>query len=159
MSQQLSTKVALVLKKRFNEIYSGKPTAEKVRNTSFETLKSIGLSTSKANTIIEIANYAETPGLSKQKMVRSSNEGVIAHVIPIKGVGKWTAEMMLMFCLSRPDIIAVDDLGIQKGMKQLFGWEDIPRKELCTKMVEEAEKWSPFRTYACMYIWRMLDSA
>jgi DNA-3-methyladenine glycosylase II len=85
-----------------------------------------------------------------------SEEDIIAFLTQIKGVGKWTVEMLLMFSLGRTDILPVDDLGIQQGIKRLYALEETG-KELKKRMIEIAEPWRPYRTYACRYLWRFKD--
>jgi DNA-3-methyladenine glycosylase II len=85
-----------------------------------------------------------------------SEADIIAFLTQIKGVGKWTVEMLLMFSLGRTDILPVDDLGIQQGIKRLYALEETG-KELKKRMIEIAEPWRPYRTYACRYLWRFKD--
>lgn len=76
----------------------------------------------------------------------------------IKGVGKWTVEMLLMFSLGREDVFAVDDLGIQQAMTRLYKLEDLDKKQLKEKMLQLSNKWSPYRTYACLHLWSWKDN-
>ena len=89
---------------------------------------------------------------------QDSNEDVIAQLTEIKGVGKWTVEMILMFVLSREDILPVHDLGIQHGIKQLYGITS-EKKELFKDMESIAEPWRPYRSIACLYLWAHKDMA
>jgi DNA-3-methyladenine glycosylase II len=86
-----------------------------------------------------------------------SNEEVIELLTQIKGVGRWTAEMILMFALQHEDVLPVDDLGIQQAMVKLYNLKFENRKELFEKMYKAAEKWRPYRTYACVHLWRWKD--
>ena len=88
-----------------------------------------------------------------------SNEEVIAYLTQIKGVGQWTAEMLLMFSLGREDVFAVDDLGIQNAMIKLYGINYRKKKNLKEKMLQISGQWSPYRTYACVHLWRWKDNA
>jgi len=83
-----------------------------------------------------------------------SNEDIIEYLTQIKGVGRWTTEMLLMFTLKREDVFAVDDLGIQMAMVGLYGLDNSNKKKLKAEMMAIAAQWSPYRTYACMYLWR-----
>ena len=85
------------------------------------------------------------------------NEAIIELLVQIKGVGKWTVEMLLMFSLGREDVFAVDDLGIQQAMIKIYRLEELDKKALKTKMLELSKKWSPYRTYACLHLWQWKD--
>ena len=116
MSQQLSTKVADVIFKRFLLLYDGKePTPQEIVDTSFDQLRGIGLSNAKVGYVQNVARYMMEHNADDKKINKMSDEEVIAFLTPIKGVGRWTVEMLLMFTLGREDVFAVDDLGIQRG--------------------------------------------
>ncbi len=158
MSQQLSTKVAQVIYKRFLELYDGEePTPQQIVSTPFEKLRGIGLSNAKVNYIQNVAQYAIDHGMDDKKLYKMSDEEVMDFLLPIKGVGRWTVEMQLMFALGREDVFAVDDLGIQQGMIHLYKLDPADKKALKEKMLKISAKWSPYRTYACMMLWRYKD--
>ncbi len=158
LSQQLSTKVADVFRQRFLELYKGKiPTPQQIIETPFETLRSIGLSNAKANYIHNVARFAMEKGMDFKHLDKLTNEEVIEYLTEIKGVGRWTVEMLLMFTLGREDVFAVDDLGIQQAMIALYGIKTSNKKKLAVRMKKISESWSPYRTYACMYLWRWKD--
>jgi DNA-3-methyladenine glycosylase II len=159
MSQQLSTKVAAVIHKRFMDLYEGKPEPVAVLSTSVQALRKIGLSNAKTNYIQNIARFSLEQGIDFKKLNKMRNEEVIEYLTQIKGVGRWTAEMLLMFALGREDVFAVDDLGIQNAMRKLYKLRKMEKKELKQTLQRIAEKWSPYRTYACMYLWRWKDNA
>jgi len=157
-SQQLSTKVADVIYKRFLDLFEGKePTPEQVLELKHEQLRSIGLSNSKVTYVQNVARFALERGLDSRKLQKMENEELIEYLTEIKGVGRWTAEMIMMFALGREDVFAVDDLGIQIAMKNLFGIKISDPKKMKRKMILISEAWSPYRTYACMYLWRWKD--
>ena len=131
MSQQLSTKVAKV----------------------------IGLSNAKTQYVLNVAEFAITHKLADQKLKKLSNEEIIELLTRIKGVGKWTVEMLLMFTLGREDVFAVDDYGIQVAMKKIYKIDDSNKKAFKDKMIRISEKWSPYRTYACLHLWHYKDNA
>jgi DNA-3-methyladenine glycosylase II len=158
MSQQLSTKVASVIHKRFMDLYKGKPKPEIILATSVEDLRKIGLSRAKTNYIQNIARFSLEQGMNFKQLNNMENEEVIEYLTQIKGVGRWTAEMLLMFALGREDVFAVDDLGIQKAMRKLYKLKEMEKKELKERLYRIADKWSPYRTYACMYLWRWKDN-
>jgi len=158
MSQQLSTKVADVFQKRFLNLYGGKtPTADQIAATSFETLRAIGLSNAKANYVLNVCNFFITEKITDTHLHKMSNEELIKYLTQIKGVGQWTVEMILMFTLGREDVFAVDDLGIQQAMCKLYKIDATDKKAMKEKMLLISKKWSPYRTYACRYLWGWKD--
>ena len=159
MSQQLSTKVAAVIFKRFLELYGGdEPTAKQILNTPFETLRAIGLSNAKTNYLHNVARFEVEQGMDASKLGKMSNEGVIEYLTQIKGVGQWTVEMLLMFTLGREDVFAIDDLGIQNAMIRLYKLDRADKKKFREDMLRISGKWKPFRTYACMHLWHWKDN-
>jgi DNA-3-methyladenine glycosylase II len=159
MSQQLSTKVAKVIHQRFINLYEGKePTPEQIIATAPETLRAIGLSNAKTSYVQNVARFALEHGMDHRKLHKMDNEEVIEYLTQIKGVGRWTAEMLLMFALSREDVFAVDDLGIQNAMIALYKLDRADKKQFKEEMLRISKKWSPYRTYACMYLWRWKDN-
>ena len=124
MSQQLSVKVAEVIYKRFLDLYGKtEPTPQQIVDTPNETLRGIGLSNSKVNYVKNVAQFAIDNGMDEKKLSKMTDEEVIQYLIPIKGVGRWTVEMLLIFTLGREDVFAVDDLGVHM---LLNGKADIP---------------------------------
>ncbi len=158
MSQQLSTKVARVIRQRFIDLYGGEPTPQQVVDTPFEKLRGIGLSNAKVNYVQNVAKFELEQGMGHKKLSKMSNEEVIEYLTQIKGVGRWTTEMLLMFALCREDIFAPDDLGLQQAVIGLYGLKHRKKKIMLAKIVKIAEQWSPYRTYACMYLWRWKDN-
>jgi DNA-3-methyladenine glycosylase II len=159
MSQQLSTKVAKVIYHRFLDLYGKKePTPKQIVETPFEKLRGIGLSNAKAIYVLNVAQFALEHGLEDKKIRKMSNEDIIELLTEIKGVGKWTVEMLLMFTLGREDVFAVDDYGIQVAMKKLYRLDDSDKKAFKEKMLKISSKWSPYRTYACLHLWQWKDS-
>ena len=160
MSQQLSTKVADVIYKRFIALYGGKePLPQQILDTPFEQLRGIGLSNAKVNYVKNVAQFEMEKGMDAKKLQKMDNEEVIAYLTEIKGVGRWTVEMLLMFALGREDVFAVDDLGIQNAMIKLYKLDNSDKKQLREKMLKVSAKWSPYRTYACVHLWRWKDNA
>jgi DNA-3-methyladenine glycosylase II len=158
MSQQLSTKVAQVIYKRFLLIYGSKePKPQQVLDTPFDVLRNIGLSNAKVNYVQNVASFCIENKINDTKLLKMSNEEIIELLTQIKGVGQWTVEMLLMFTLGREDVFAVDDLGIQNAMVKLYNLDTSNKKDLKQKMIKLSEKWSPYRTYACMHLWKWKD--
>jgi DNA-3-methyladenine glycosylase II len=159
MSQQLSTKVAKVIFHRFLSLYGGEePTPEQIAATPLETLRSIGLSNAKAQYVLNVAQFCIEHQLTDKKLKRLSNEEVIDLLTQIKGVGRWTVEILLMFTLGREDVFAVDDYGIQVAMKNIYKLDDSNKKEFKVALQKIAERWSPYRTYACLHLWQWKDA-
>ena len=159
MSQQLATKVACIIYMRFLDLFDEKTaTPQQVVNLNPETLRAIGLSNAKVNYVQNVARFELEKGMSFEVLDKMSNEEVIEYLTEIKGVGRWTVEMLLMFTLGREDVFAVDDLGIQQAIVRLYNIKITDPKIIKKKMLKISETWSPFRTYACMYLWRFKDS-
>jgi DNA-3-methyladenine glycosylase II len=159
MSQQLSVKVADVIYKRFIALYGGKePAPQQILDTPFETLRGIGLSNAKTNYVKNVAQFEIDFGMDAKKLAKMSNEEVIEYLVAIKGVGRWTVEMLLMFALGREDVFAVDDLGIQNAMIKLYKLDNTDKKKVKEDMLLLSKKWSPYRTYACLHLWRWKDN-
>jgi DNA-3-methyladenine glycosylase II len=160
MSQQLSTKVADVFHKRFLDLYETKtPTAQQIAATPFETLRSIGLSNAKAGYVLNVCNFFIAENITDAYLYKMSNEELIKYLTQIKGVGQWTVEMILMFTLGREDVFPVDDLGIQQAICKLYNIKTADKKLMKEKMITVAKKWSPYRTYACRYLWGWKDNS
>jgi DNA-3-methyladenine glycosylase II len=159
MSQQLSTKVADVIYQRFLNLYAGKqPKPEQIIETAPETLRAIGLSNAKTSYVHNVARFALEQGMDQRKLHKMDDEEVIAYLSQIKGVGRWTVEMLLMFALGRENVFALDDLGIQNAMIALYKLDRTDKKQFREEMLRISSKWSPYRTYACMYLWRWKDN-
>lgn len=155
MSQQLSVKVADVIYQRFLDLFEGKqPTSQQILDTPHPVLRSIGLSNAKAHYVHNVARFDIEQGMDPKKLSKMSDEEVIEYLIPIKGVGRWTVEMLLMFALGREDVFAVDDLGIQNAMIRLYKLDNTDKKKLKEDMLRISNKWKPYRTYVCMHLWR-----
>ncbi len=158
MSQQLSVKVAQVIYKRFLNLYGKtEPTPEQIFDTPNETLRSIGLSNSKVNYVKNVAQFAIEKGMDDKELSKMSDEEVIEYLIPIKGVGRWTVEMLLIFTLGREDVFAIDDLGVQNGMIKHFGMKNENKKKFREDMLRKSQKWSPYRSFVCLHLWGWKD--
>ncbi len=158
MSQQLSTRVADVIRRRFIDLYGGEPTPQQVADTAFEKLRAIGMSNAKAMYVQHVARFEMKSGMSLKKLSRMSNEEVIEYLTQIKGVGQWTTEMLLMFALCREDVFALDDLGLRNAVIRLYGLKHRKKKTMEAAILKVAGQWAPYRTYACMYLWRWKDN-
>lgn len=158
VSQQLSIKAAATIWERFLCLFDdGYPDAQVVLKLKDETLRSVGLSYQKAGYIKNIARFSLENTLECKHLKNKTDEELIEYLVQIKGVGRWTVEMILMFNLNRPDVLPKDDLGIQNGISRLYKLQPSNKRELFQQMETVAEKWKPYRTLACMYIWRYKD--
>ncbi len=154
VSQQLSIKAAATIFGRFLALFPGRqPTPRRVLALKLTQLRAAGLSRQKAGYLRNVAAFALRHDVSRAALHRLSDDEVIALLTQIKGVGRWTAEMLLMFPLDRHDVLPLDDLGIQLAMKKLYGLRGRGRG-LHRRMVALAEVWRPHRTLACKYLWR-----
>lgn len=159
MSQQLSTKVALVLQQRFYSLFAKRnPRPQDILDIDFDVLKGIGLSNAKTIYIRNVCTFFIAQKLTDKKIYALDNDSIIKLLTQIKGVGKWTVQMILMFSLCREDIFSEDDFGIQKAMCALYGLDMEDKKQLKARMQVLSAQWTPYRSYACRYLWRSLDS-
>ena len=158
VSQQLSVKAADTIFKRFLKLFETEnPTPERILAQSVETLRSCGLSGQKAGYIQNIATFWRQPIIQNRDWLSMDNELIINELTTIKGVGKWTVEMILMFKLGRLDVFPIDDLGIQQAMIRLYGLES-KGKELKKQLYEISAAWQPYRSVASRYLWRWKDN-
>lgn len=159
MSQQLSVKVAAVIYQRFLQLYGGKePKAQQILDTPPEKLRAIGLSNAKVNYVQNVARFVIDEKLTDSKLRKLGDEEVIAYLTQIKGVGRWTVEMLLMFYLGREDVFSIDDLGIQQAMIKLYKLDTTDKKAYRAKLLSLSEKWAPYRSHACRYLWAWKDA-
>lgn len=159
VSQQLSVKVADVIFNRFLSLFPDNyPHPEHVVTLEFDQLRSVGLSGQKAKYLQNVAHFALANDFRQIDWASMSDEEITSFLTQIKGVGKWTVQMLLMFTLARPDIFPADDLGIQQAMQRLFKIEEQNPRLLKIRMTELAEPWRPWRTVACRYLWRWKDA-
>lgn len=153
--QQLSGKAARSILEKFLGLYRGKyPTPEVLKKTSAAKLRTAGISGQKAGYLHDLAGKFVDNTISPRKFPRMSDEEVREHVISVKGIGPWSADMFLMFTLQRPDVFPTEDLGIRKGFQKLFKLKTLPNAD---EMNKKAEKWKPYRTIASWYLWRLAD--
>ena len=123
-----------------------------------EEMRAVGLSRQKIGYLRNIAQHKAEGNLEDTELAHLPDEELISRLTQVKGIGRWTAEMILMFALHRPDVMPVDDLGIFNAMKRLYQFEEAG-KATKTKMLQLSENWRPNRTLACRYLWQSLDNA
>lgn len=154
--QQLSGKAAGTIFGRFNALYpGGNPTPEAVLATSDETLRSVGLSRQKIAYLGDLSAKVVSGELPLDHVETLPDDELIDHLVQVKGIGRWTAQMFLMFRLGRPDVLPELDLGIQNAIQRAYR----KRKRPTPKQVQQiGAKWSPHSSVACWYLWRSLDN-
>jgi DNA-3-methyladenine glycosylase II len=159
VSQQLSTKVAQVFIRRFYALFpTPAPCPNDILKLKVEVLRSIGLSNSKANYVRNVCLFFEEQQITDQDIFKLSNDEVIALLTQIKGVGRWTVQMILMFSLCRNDVFPEDDFGIRKAVSQIYGVDITDKGAMKQQMDLLNRRWSPYQSYACRYLWRSLDA-
>jgi DNA-3-methyladenine glycosylase II len=154
--QQLSTKAAATIYGRLTDLYGGQtPTPEQIIATDPEQLRAVGLSGAKAAYLRDLAEHIVDGELPVDHLAEMSDEDVYAALIAVKGLGRWTVDMFLMFHLGRPDVLPVGDLGIRRAMQVNYGLSELPK---AAEMEPIAEAWRPHRTLGCLYLWESLDN-
>jgi 3-methyladenine DNA glycosylase/8-oxoguanine DNA glycosylase len=155
--QQLSGKAAATIFGRFQQIYRGNrnPSPPALLDTPITRLRAAGLSNAKALALLDLARHAQAGRLpSRRGLGRLAPEAAVENLCQVRGVGRWTAEMLLMFYLGHPDVLPVGDLGIRKGFARTYGMKRLPAART---LLRRGESWRPFRTIACWYLWRALE--
>ena len=152
ISQQLSAAAARSIHGRFIRLFAPtrRPTPRKLLDIRPRRLKCCGLSEKKVLYLRELARAFESGPLRRRRFANMENEKVIELLIPLPGIGRWTAEMFLMFCLGRPDIFSMGDLALRTGIQRVAG-----RELSDEKVIERSRGWSPWRTVACLYLWKI----
>jgi len=158
ISQQLSVQAADTIFARFLDLFPRRqPTPARLVALSDEVLRGAGVSRQKAGYLRNVAAFARTGGLRHARLRTYTDGQVIEHLTAIKGVGRWTVEMLLMFTLQRPDVFPVDDVGIQAAMIRLYGLR-VRGRALRARMEQIAARWRPHRTAACHFLWQWRDT-
>ena len=156
-SQQLSVKVADIIFGRFLDLFPNRyPDASLLLQKSFEEIKAVGFSKQKTTYIQNIATFHLEKGIYVATLNKMNDTQIIDYLTTIKGVGRWTVEMLLIFTLHRPDVFPLADLGIQQAMMRLYDLEK--DKDLHKKMAEIANHWTPNRSLASRYLWKWKDT-
>jgi DNA-3-methyladenine glycosylase II len=154
--QQLAGQAAAAIERRFLALFGDRtPEPQELLATTPERLREAGVSRQKASYLHSLAEHSTNGGLELSSLRRASDDEVIARVTEVKGIGRWTADMLLMFCLGRADVLPVGDLGIQKSMMQAYGLADLPKPP---EMERVAEPWRPYRSAGSWYLWRSTDT-
>jgi DNA-3-methyladenine glycosylase II len=151
VAQLISTQAARTVFSRLEAELNGSVTPRSVLDTGQARLRSVGLSTTKAAAILDLAERIHSGALPLLRLPQLSDEEVIAHLVPVRGIGRWTAEMFLIFCLGRPDVLPVADLGLRAGVQEHYQLAELPGRRV---LEEIGAAWRPYRSIATWYIWR-----
>ncbi len=158
ISQQLSIKAADSILQRFKNLFGGKfPSPDQILVKEHDELRAVGLSNAKARYIKDLAQHIVDGKLELEQFDRLSNEEIAAELTAVKGIGEWTAHMFLMHAMFRLDILAVGDLGIKVGIRDLYNLDHLPDPEEIKKLAKN-NHWRPYETVACWYVWHAKDN-
>jgi DNA-3-methyladenine glycosylase II len=154
VGQQVSTKAARAIYNRVLDLFGGRtPSPEQLLAVSEEELRGAGLSGRKVEYIRDLARHVLDGELELDRLGELDDEQVIEEIVAVRGLGRWTAEMFLLFHLERPDVLSGGDLGIRKAIQIEYGLEEIPTPQ---ETVAFGERWSPHRSLASIYLWESL---
>ena len=153
VGQQISVKAAQSVWNRF-EALPRRMTAANVLKLKVDDMRAAGLSARKVEYLVDLALHFDSGRLRVNQWQRMDDEAILAELVAIRGIGRWTVEMMLMFRLGRPDVLPIDDLGVRKGAQFVDRQEVMPTPK---ELLARGEKWGPYRTYAAQYLWRIAD--
>lgn len=159
ISQQLSTKAADTIHKRFLALYAPtrSPKPEQILATSDEDLRATGISFPKISYIKDIAAKTEDGTLKFNRLSKMSDDEIIEMLTQVKGIGVWTVHMFLIFSLGRMDVLPVGDLGIRRGIQLAYGFDELPNADQIEKVADE-NGWRPYCSIASWYLWRSLEN-
>jgi DNA-3-methyladenine glycosylase II len=156
LHQQLSTKAAATIYSRFLQLYAdqGLPSALDLLNTPEDVLRSVGISRPKIGYLKDLATKVLEGLPTLEELEAMDDESIIKALTPIKGIGRWTVQMLLIFRMNRLDVLPVDDLGVRAAIRKMYGLDVLPTRQ----MVEHiGQKWKPYCSIASWYLWRSLE--
>ena len=154
VGQQLSTKAARTIYLRVLDLFGGTtPSPQQLLEASEEDLRACGLSGRKTEYVRDLASHVLDGELELDRLAELEDEEVIEEIVAVRGLGRWTAEMFLLFHLQRPDVLSGGDLGIRKAIQIEYGLEEMPTP---TRVLEIGEPWRPHRSLASLYLWESL---
>lgn len=158
IGQQLSVKAAAAIRKRFRGLFHENfPEPAAILEKSMEELRAVGLSGAKAKYIRDLAEHVIDGRLTFDHIKSQSNEQLVTELTAVKGIGEWTAQMFLIFCVGRLDVLPTGDLGIRNGIRTLYHLTDIPTPAAITELAQR-NHWHPYESVASWYIWRSLEN-
>ncbi|MGH9576614.1 MAG: DNA-3-methyladenine glycosylase family protein [Terriglobales bacterium] len=152
--QQLNWKAATKIYERLVEAAGGEVTPDSILKLTPQRMRKCGLSRQKLSYIRDLAQKTRSGEVEFASLPSQSDEEVIAHLTRVKGIGVWSAQMFLMFALKRRDVLPTTDYGILSAVRKAYGIKKLPKARTVTRL---AEKWRPYRSVACWYLWRSLD--
>lgn len=154
--QQLAGRAANAIYNRFINYYDNyQVTPTGILNSSIDNLKKVGLSNRKIEYIKDLASRVYDGRINLEELSKMNDEEIINKLINVKGIGRWTSEMFLIFSLGRPDVLPVTDLGVRKAMMKVYSLSELPKPHT---MIEIAEPWRPYRSIATWYLWKSLSN-
>jgi DNA-3-methyladenine glycosylase II len=156
ISQQLSSRAAATIAGRFDALFDGRPTPGGVTGVPDARLRGVGLSGQKVGYLRDLSRRVDDGSLPLAALDGLADEDVVAKLTEVKGIGRWTAEMFLIFRLRRPDVLPVGDLGIVKAVQRAYRLRALPTAARLTRL---GDVWRPYRSVACWYLWASLDNA
>ncbi len=154
ISQQLATAAAVAIFTRFKKLYPRFPTAKQILDTKNAKLREVGLSGMKIEYLKDLAQKIEDKKLRIKSLPKMADAEVIEHLTQVKGIGRWTAEMFLIFSLGRLDVLPSGDLGLRKGIQIAFSMDQLPKPK---EVDEIGSRWKPYRSAATWYLWKSLQ--
>lgn len=158
LGQQLSIKAAAAIEARFVALFDGKfPTPEQILTIDIEDMRAIGFSRPKARYVQDLASKIITGEVRFNHLDNLSNEEIITELTAVKGIGEWTVHMFLMFCMARPNVLPVGDLGIRNSMQRMYDLNELPSPARIIE-IAETNQWNPYESIASWYIWKLLDN-
>ncbi|HVZ23732.1 MAG TPA: DNA-3-methyladenine glycosylase [Vicinamibacterales bacterium] len=157
IAQQLSTKAAATIERRFAALFpGGVPTPDGIAALTDAQIRAVGVSGQKLRYMRDLCARVQSGALALHALGALPDAAVIEMLTQVKGIGRWTAEMFLMFRLQRPDVLPVGDLGIIKAVQRAYGLRKAPSPE---RLARIGESWRPYRSVACWYLWASLDNS
>ncbi len=157
LSQQISVAAARTIRQRLvDQMPDGRLKASHIAGMTVDTLRTIGISRQKAGYLLDLSQQVQLGAVNFRRIGQLEDEAVIEELVRVKGIGRWTAQMFLIFALGRPDVFAPDDLGLRAAIRKHYGFDQMPTN---VQALEIAECWSPFGSIASWYLWRSLEIA
>ena len=155
LSQQISVAAARTIRGRLQALLpAGKLTAKNIDALSDSELQSVGVSRQKQTYLRHLTSCTLDGTINFRRIAKASDEDAVTELLEVKGIGRWTAQMFLMFSLGRIDVFAPDDLGLRNAIRKLY---ELPEKPSRSELEQHADRWRPYRTIASWYLWRSLE--
>jgi DNA-3-methyladenine glycosylase II len=154
--QQLAGKAANAIYNRFINYYDNtQVTPTRILNSPNDNLKKVGLSNRKIDYLKDLASHVYDGRINLEELPTMNDEEIINKLVNVKGIGRWTSEMFLIFSLGRQDVLPVTDLGVRKAIQKVYSLSELPKPNT---MIEIAEPWRPYRSIATWYLWKSLSN-